>query len=196
MRLSWANQVSDVTHILRAIQSGEPKAAEELLPLVYDELRKLAAHRMSHEPPGNTLQPTALVHEAWLRLVASDQQTWQNRAHFFGAAAEAMRRILIESARRKRALRHGGNQQRLDIDKLEIAAPTPDEELLAISDALEKFSTLDEAKAKLVKLRYFAGLTIEEAASILGISRATAKRWWTYARAWLYQQVHATQKRN
>jgi RNA polymerase sigma factor (TIGR02999 family) len=188
--------VSDVTHILRAIESGEPKAADELLPLVYDELRKLAAHRMSHEPPGNTLQPTALVHEAWLRLVASDQQTWQNRAHFFGAAAEAMRRILIESARRKRALRHGGNQQRLDIDKLEIAAPTPDEELLAISDALEKFSTLDEDKAKLVKLRYFAGLTIEEAASILGISRATAKRWWTYARAWLYQQVHATQKRN
>jgi RNA polymerase sigma factor (TIGR02999 family) len=188
--------VSDVTHILRAIESGEPKAADELLPLVYDELRKLAAHRMSHEPPGNTLQPTALVHEAWLRLVASDQQTWQNRGHFFGAAAEAMRRILIESARRKRALRHGGNQQRLDIDKLEIAAPTPDEELLAISDALEKFSTLDEDKAKLVKLRYFAGLTIEEAASILGISRATAKRWWTYARAWLYQQVHATQKRN
>jgi RNA polymerase sigma factor (TIGR02999 family) len=188
--------VSDVTHILRAIESGEPKAADELLPLVYDELRKLAAHRMSHEPPGNTLQPTALVHEAWLRLVASDQQTWQNRGHFFGAAAEAMRRILIESARRKRALRHGGNQQRLDIDKLEIAAPTPDEELLAISDALEKFSTLDEDKAKLVKLRYFAGLTIEEAAPILGISRATAKRWWTYARAWLYQQVHATQKRN
>lgn len=188
--------MSDVTHILRAIESGEPKAADELLPLVYDELRKLAAHRMSHEPPGNTLQPTALVHEAWLRLVASDQQTWQNRGHFFGAAAEAMRRILIESARRKRALRHGGNQQRLDIDKLEIAAPTPDEELLAISDALEKFSTLDEDKAKLVKLRYFAGLTIEEAASILGISRATAKRWWTYARAWLYQQVHATQKRN
>jgi RNA polymerase sigma factor (TIGR02999 family) len=188
--------VSDVTHILKAIESGDRKAAEELLPLVYQELRKLAVHRMSHEPPGNTLQPTALVHEAWLRLVASDQQTWQNRAHFFAAAAEAMRRILIESARRKRALRHGGNQQRLDIDELEIAAPTPNDELLAISDALERFSTLDEPKAKLVKLRYFGGLTIEEAAPILGISRATAKRWWNYARAWLYQQVHATQKRN
>lgn len=188
--------MSDVTHILTAIESGDPKAADELLPLVYEKLRKLAVHRMSHEPPGNTLQPTALVHEAWLRLVASDQQTWQNRAHFFAAAAEAMRRILIESARRRRALRHGGNQRRLDIDDLEIAARTPDDELLAISDALEKFSTLDEAKAKLVKLRYFAGLTIEEAASVLGISRATATRWWTYARAWLYQQVHATQKRN
>ena len=188
--------MSDVTHILRAIESGEPKAADELLPLVYDELRKLAVHRMSHEPPGNTLQPTALVHEAWLRLVDSEQQTWQNRAHFFAAAAEAMRRILIESARRKRALRHGGNQQRLDIDELELAAPSPDDELLAINDALEKFSTLDEPKAKLVKLRYFAGLTIEEVAPILGISRATAKRWWAYARAWLYQQVHATQNRN
>jgi len=187
--------VSDVTHILKAVESGERKAADELLPLLYEELRKLAVHRMAHEPPGNTLQPTALVHEAWLRLVASDAQTWQNRAHFFAAAAEAMRRILIESARRKCALRHGGNQQRLNIDELEIAAPMLDDELLAISDALEKFSILDEPKANLVKLRYFAGLTIEEAAGILGISRATAKRWWIYARAWLYQQVHVTQKR-
>jgi RNA polymerase sigma factor (TIGR02999 family) len=188
--------MSDVTFILKAVESGDRKAADELLPLVYQELRKLAIHRMSHEPPGHTLQPTALVHEAWLRLVASDQQTWQNRGHFFAAAAEAMRRILIESARRKRALRHGGNQERLDIDELEIAASTPDDELLALNDALERFATLDEPKAKLVKLRYFAGLTLEEAAPVLGISRATAKRWWSYARAWLYQQVQATQKKN
>lgn len=186
--------MSDVTHVLNAMESDDRKAADELLPLVYQELRRLAVSRMSHESPGNTLQPTALVHEAWLRLVASDQQTWQNRAHFFAAAAEAMRRILIESARRKRALRHGGNQRRLNIDELKIAAPTTDEELLAISDALERFSALDEPKAKLVKLRYFGGLTIEEAAPILGISRTTANRWWAYARAWLYQQVHATRK--
>ena len=181
--------MSDVTHILKAIESGDGKAADELLPLVYEELRKLAIHRMSYEAPGNTLQPTALVHEAWLRLVASDQQTWQNRAHFFGAAAEAMRRILIESARRKRALRHGGNQQRLDIDQLEIAAPTPDDELLAINDALDQLAMESPDKAELVKLRYFAGLTFEETAEALGISPATAKREWAYARAWLFVEI-------
>ena len=182
--------MNDVTRVLHAIESGDGKAANELLPLVYEELRRLATHKMANEAPGNTLQPTALVHEAWLRLVGSNEQTWQNRAHFFGAAAEAMRRILIESARRKRALRHGGGQQRLDIGDIEIAATTTGEELLAVNEALEKFAAFDEPKAELVKLRYFAGLTIEEAAELLGISRATAKRWWSYARAWLYQETH------
>ena len=181
--------MNDVTRVLHAIESGDGKAANELLPVVYEELRKLAAHKMANEAPGNTLQPTALVHEAWLRLVGSNDQTWQNRAHFFGAAAEAMRRILIESARRKRALRHGGGQQRLDIKEIEIAAATTGEELLAVNEALEKFAAFDGPKAELVKLRYFAGLTIEEAAQLLGISPATAKRWWTYARAWLYQET-------
>src|SRR5262249_27620423 len=136
--------------------------------------------------PGQTLQPTALVHEAWLRLSRSSQQTWNNRAHFFGAAAEAMRRILIDRARRKLAARHGAKQECLNIDDIDIAAPSADDELLAISDALEQFEKLDPAKAQLVKLRYFAGLTNEEVAPLLGISIPTAKRWWTYARAWLY----------
>jgi len=181
--------MSEVTRILQSIQSGDPKAADELLPLIYEDLRKLAAHRMANEPPGQTLQPTALVHEAWLRLTANEEVRWEGRAHFFGAAAEAMRRILIDNTRRKRALRHGGGQPRLDIDEIEIAAETKEEELLAVSDALEKFAALDKPKAELVKLRYFVGLTIEEAAEVLGISAATAKRWWTYARAWLYQET-------
>src|SRR5438034_5154146 len=136
--------MSDDTHILNAIEEGDAKAGDELLPLVYGELRKLAAHRMAGESAYQTLQPTALVHEAWMRLVGSEQQTWQNRAHFFGAAAEAMRRILIECARRKRALRHGGGQQRLDIQEVEIAAPQKEDELLAVNDALEKFEALDK----------------------------------------------------
>jgi len=181
--------VNDVTRILQSMEGGDGKAAHELLPLVYEELRRLATHRMAQEAPGNTLQPTALVHEAWLRLVESDPHTWQNRAHFFGAAAEAMRRILIESARRKQARRHGGGQQRVDIREVDPAAATTDEELLAVHEALEQFAALDPAKAELVKLRYFAGLTVEETAQILGISPATAKRWWAYARAWLYQQT-------
>src|SRR5258706_11211228 len=181
--------MSDVTQLLSAIEKGAPKAADELLPLVYGELRKLAAHKMAGESAYQTLQPTALVHEAWLRLVGSEQQTWQNRGHFFGAAAEAMRRILIENARRKRALRHGGNQQRVDIDELEIAANCKAEELLAVNDALERFTAEDKQKAELVKLRYFVGMTNEEAAEILGISVPTAKRWWTYARAWLFSQM-------
>ena len=181
--------MSDVTQILNALEKGDPKAADELLPLVYGELRKLAAQKMAGESAYQTLQPTALVHEAWLRLVESDQQTWQNRGHFFGAAAEAMRRILIENARRKRAVRHGGNQQRVDVEELEIAANTKDEELLAVNDALERFTALDKQKAELVKLRYFVGMTNEEAAEILGISVPTAKRWWTYAKAWLFSQM-------
>jgi RNA polymerase sigma factor (TIGR02999 family) len=181
--------MSDVTQLLSAIEKGDAKAGDELLPLVYRELRKLAAQKMSGERAYQTLQPTALVHEAWLRLVGSEQQSWQNRGHFFGAAAEAMRRILIENARRKRAVRHGGNQQRVDIDEVEIVGNTKEEELLAVNEALERFTAQDKQKAELVKLRYFAGMTNEEAAEILGISVPTAKRWWAYARAWLFSQM-------
>jgi RNA polymerase sigma factor (TIGR02999 family) len=183
--------MSDVTQLLNsgvAFQRSEARA-NELLSLVYDELRKLAAHKMAHESPGQTLQPTALVHEAWLRLSGSTQQSWNNRAHFFGAAAEAMRRILIDRARRKLTARHGAGQERVNLDEIEIAAPGADEELLAVSDALERFEKLDAPKAQLVKLRYFAGLTNEEAAPLLNISVPTAKRWWTYSRAWLFSNL-------
>jgi RNA polymerase sigma factor (TIGR02999 family) len=181
--------MNDVTRILGEIARQNPNAASQLLPLVYDELRKLAASKMARETPGQTLQPTALVHEAWLRLAGAEDQTWDNRAHFFGAAAEAMRRILIENARRKKALRHGAGEARLNLEELDIVAPAPDEQLLAIHEALDKFAAVDKVKAELVKLRYFAGMTIEEAAHVLGISEATAKRWWIYARAWLYAEV-------
>ncbi len=181
--------MSDVTQVLHAIEQGDPKAADQLLPLVYDELRKLAAARMAHEAPGQTLQPTALVHEAWLRLAGGAEHTWDSRAHFFGAAAEAMRRILIDNARRKKALRHGAGQAPLNLQDLDIAAPAPDDQVLAIDEALRKFAALDPQKAQLVTLRYFAGLTIDEAARVLGISEATAKRWWFFARAWLYAEV-------
>lgn len=184
--------MSDVTQILGALQQGDPKAAGELLPLVYQELRRLAAFKMANESPGQTLQPTALVHEAWLRLVGAQQQTWQNRAHFFGAAAEAMRRILIDRARRRHAQRHGGGQQRLDIQDVEVAADAKDEELMAVHEALDKFAAQDAQKAELVKLRYFAGLTIEEAAQVLGISEPTAKRRWAYSRAWLFREFRET----
>jgi RNA polymerase sigma factor (TIGR02999 family) len=187
--------VSEVTRILRSIQAGEAKSAEELLPLVYDELRKLATQKMAHEPPDHTLQPTALVHEAWLRLVRTENTDWNGRGHFFGAAAEAMRRILVERARRKQALRYGGGQSRLDIEEIEIAAPVKDEELLALSDALERFTHRDQRKAELVKLRYFAGLTTEEAAEVLGISVPTADRWWRYSRAWLSQEIERSSQR-
>jgi RNA polymerase sigma factor (TIGR02999 family) len=181
--------MSDVTRILNAIEQGDTRAADELLPLVYEELRKLAALRMGNEPPGQTLQPTALVHEAWLRLVGSENPKFEGRAHFFGAAAEAMRRILIDRARRKRAQRHGGGQQRVNVEVLEISAATEADQLLAVNDALEKLAAQDKAKAELVKLRYFVGMTIEESAQMLGISEPTAKRWWTYARAWLYSEI-------
>ncbi len=183
--------MNDATQLLTCIQAGEPTAAGELLPLVYAELRRLAASKMAREQPGQTLQPTALVHEAWLRLVDADGQArFENRAHFFAAAAEAMRRILIERARRKLAARHGGGQEHLDVDDIEIAAPVQnDDELLAIHEALEKFATEDREKAELVKLRYFVGLTLEQAAEVLGISESTAKRWWTYARAWLHDEI-------
>jgi len=185
-------QVSDVTRILQSIESGNAQAADELLPLVYEELRKLAAFRMANESPNQTLQPTALVHEAWLRLTGKDDVKWQGRAHFFGAAAEAMRRILIDKARRKHALRHGGGQQRLDVDDIEIAAPAKEQELLAMDEALERFAAVDKQKAELVKLRYFIGLTLDESARILGISVPTAKRWWSYGRAWLYREIQSS----
>jgi RNA polymerase sigma factor (TIGR02999 family) len=175
--------------MLAAIERGDHHAAEELLPLVYHELRNLAAGRMANEAANHTLQPTALVHEAWLRLVGSDQRTWQNRAHFFGAAAEAMRRILIESARRKQAQRRGGGQQALDVQEVDPPIAAPDDELLAINDALEKFAAVDPQKAELVKLRYFVGLSFDECAEVLAISVPTAKRWWAYARAWLFAEM-------
>lgn len=179
----------EVTRILEAAKWGDPKAAEDLLPLVYDELRRLAAAKMARERPDQTLQPTALVHEAWLRLVGNENQEWNGRGHFFGAAAEAMRRILVENARRKGAARHGGGQVRLDIQEIEIAPAPKDDELLAVSDALEKLGAHNRQMAELVKLRYFVGLTTEEAAEVLGISIRTADRWWNYSRLWLYQEI-------
>ena len=184
--------MSDVTRILERAQAGDPQAADELLPLVYDELRKLAVVKMANEMPGQTLQPTALVHEAWLRLTGNENGQWGGRAHFFGAAAEAMRRILIENARRKRAARHGGGQAKLDINEIEITAAVKDDELLAVSDALEKLAARDKRKAELVKLRYFVGLTTEEAAEVLGISVPTADRWWNYSRAWLFEEIEGS----
>lgn len=183
----------DFTRILDSARTGDPKAAEELLPLVYDELRKLAAAKMAQERPDQTLQPTALVHEAWLRLVGKQNPQWNGRGHFFGAAAEAMRRILIDNARRKRTERHGGGQVKMDIQKIELAEPTKDEELLAVNDALERLAVRDKQKAELVKLRYFVGLTTEEAAEVLGISVPTADRWWNFSRAWLFEEIERQQ---
>ncbi len=181
--------MSEITRILTAIEQGDARTTDELLPLVYQELRRLAAHKMAHEPAGHTLQPTALVHEAWLKLVDSPNQSWQNRAHFFGAAAEAMRRILIARARRRQTQRRGARAGHLDVDELEIASPATDDQLLALNDALDRFAGLEPQQAELVKLRYFVGLTTEEAAEVLGVSKATAKRWWAYARAWLFHET-------
>ena len=183
--------MSEVTRLIGAIHRGDPHAAGELLPLVYQELRKLAAHKMANQAAGHTLQPTALVHEAWLRLAGNEQAHFAGRSHFFAAAGEAMRHILIDSARRKRALRHGGGQARVDIQSLEIAALANDDELLAVHDVLNKLAAEAPQKAELVKLRYFVGMTFEEAAEALGISVATAKRHWAYARAWLYEEIQA-----
>jgi RNA polymerase sigma factor (TIGR02999 family) len=181
--------MNDVTRILNSLPGNDPRAAEQLLPLVYEELRKLARARMSNEMPNHTLQATALVHEAYLRLVGNEDHSWTNRAHFFGAAAEAMRRILIDHARRRKAQRHGGGKEHVPIDDLSIAAPGADDELLAVHDALEKFVRHDAQKAELVKLKYFGGLTTEEAANVLGVSEPSAKRQWTYARAWLFREI-------
>jgi RNA polymerase sigma factor (TIGR02999 family) len=179
--------MTDLTRILSAIEEGDPHAAEQLLPLVYDELRRLAAHKLAHEKPGQTLEATALVHEAYLRLVDTDrEQHWNSRGHFFAAAAEAMRRILVDQARKKLSLRRGGNWQRHQLEDQEIAAPEPSVDLLAVHEALERFQTVDALAAQIVSLRYFAGLTIPEAAQALGISTSTADRSWAYARAWLH----------
>jgi len=183
--------MNEVTRILDAIQQGDPKAADALLPLVYDELRRLAAHRMAAEAPGQTLQATALVHEAWLRLGGNDQPSWQNRAHFFAAAAEAMRRILIDKARRKNYLRHGGGAERVNLDGLDLAARVDDEQLLALNEALDHLAAHDATKAEVVKLRFFAGLTNEQAARVLGVSEPTVKRHWAYARAWLFREMNS-----
>ena len=181
--------MSDVTRVIEAIQQGNSRAADELLPLVYEELRKLASAKMANEAAGNTLQPTALVHEAWLRLVGDENPKFAGRAHFFAAAAEAMRRILIDRARSKRALRHGGGQVRVDIQRLDLASPDADDQLLAINDALDKLAAQDPIEAELVKLRYFAGLTVEDAAALLEISPRTARNYWAHARTWLYHEI-------
>jgi RNA polymerase sigma factor (TIGR02999 family) len=186
--------MTDVTRILNAIELGDAGAANELLPLVYEELRLLAAQKMAQEPPGQTLQATALVHEAYVRLVEAKDQSWNSRGHFFKAAAEAMRRILIDNARRKKSLRAGGERQRIDADDadlwgLTLSDESSSEDLLALDEALEKLSKSDPRNAELVKLRYFAGLSLDQVARIQGISRRTATRWWTYARAWLHREI-------
>ena len=184
--------VSDVTRILDSIAQGDPKAAEELLPLVYEELRKLAARKLANEPPGQTLQPTALVHEAWLRLGGKPDAKFANQAHFFAAAAEAMRRILVENARRKQRLKHGGGQQRVELDTLDVAITSDADHLLAVDEALDKLAAQDALAADLIKLRFFAGLSNIEAAQLLGLPERTAKRTWAYARAWLYEELKRT----
>jgi RNA polymerase sigma factor (TIGR02999 family) len=181
--------MNDATGILSAIEEGDPRAAEQLLPLVYDELRKLAAQRLARESPGQTLQATALVHEAYLRLVGSGPASWNSRGHFFSAAAEAMRRILIEHARRKRAGKHGGDLHRIELDGVDLPEAAPTEDILALDEALSRLAAEDPTKAELVKLRYFGGLSVEDAGRVLGISRATADRYWAYARVWLYTEL-------
>lgn len=181
--------MSDVTRILNAVEQGACAATDKLLPLVYDELRLLAAQRLSHEKPGQTLQATALVHEVYLRLVGGDGLPWKNRRHFFGAAAEAMRRLLIDSARRKQTRKRGGERQRLDLQAIQLAMATPSDDLLALDEALHKLEQQDALKAELVKLRYFAGLTAQQAAQALGISRSSADQHWAYARAWLRVEI-------
>lgn len=181
--------MSDVTSILEAVADGDPAAADKLLPLVYDELRKLAASKMARETPNQTLQPTALVHEAWLRLVGADNPKFANRAHFFAAAAEAIRRILIDKARRKRAARHGARAVHVELNELEIAAPGNDDEILEVNDALDKLALQNSAEAGLVKLRYFVGMTLEEAAQAMNISPRTADNYWAHAKAWLFTEI-------
>jgi len=181
--------MSEATILLSAVERGDRKAADQLLELVYQDLRHLANHKMAQEPPGQTLQPTALVHEAWLRLVGSEHPNFENRAHFFSAAAEAMRRILIDCARRRSALRHGGQLRRIDLDECNVAAPEADAELLAVHEALDELAKEYPMQAEVVKLRYFGGQTNEETAQLLGISLSTVKNYWAFARAWLRQQI-------
>jgi RNA polymerase sigma factor (TIGR02999 family) len=179
----------DATLLLTAVEQGEPNAAEKLLDVVYEELRKLAASKMAQESPGQTLQPTALVHEAWLRLVGANHPKFENRAHFFSAAAEAMRRILIDRARRKLTHRHGGGFERVDLEGLDLAAPNADQQLLAVHEVLDKLASEHPAQAEVVKLRYFAGMTNEEAAQVLGVSVATVKNYWAFARSWIFHEI-------
>ena len=181
--------MSDVTRILVAIEQGDVRAVDELLPAVYQELRLLAAQKLSKELPGQTLQATALVHEAYIRLVGAEAQNWSGRTHFFAAAAEAMRRILIDNARRKQRLKRGGGQQKIGLNDAELAIEVPSDDLIALDEALAKLAEIDKVKADLVKLRYFAGLTLEQAAGVLKLPERTAKRYWAHARAWLYRQV-------
>jgi RNA polymerase sigma factor (TIGR02999 family) len=181
--------MSDITQMLERAQAGDPKAAEELLPLVYDELRKLAAAKMAREAPGQTLQPTALVHEAWLRLGGDEQPTWQNRAHFFGAAAEAMRRILVDRARRRKRVRHGGEQARVDLAEESLLVSEEDERVMMINDALDRLAELEPIKAEVVKLRFFVGLTAREVSEVLGVTERTVERHWAYAKVWLLRHV-------
>lgn len=183
--------VSDATVMLASVERGDPKAAEQLLVLVYDELRRIAAFKMAHEAPGQTLQPTALVHEAWMRLVGNETPAFNDRAHFFHAASEAMRRILINRARRKHTERHGGRYQRVDLDGFDPVAPEADEQLLAVHEALDKLAREHPVQAQLVKLKYFAGMTNEEVSQVMGISVSTVKNYWTFSRAWLLDKIEA-----
>lgn len=181
--------MSEVTRILNAIGDGDRESTDTLLPIVYDELRRLAAHQLAAELPGQTLQPTALVHDAYLGLVGKEDPRWENRGHFFAAAAEAMRRILVDRARSRGRLRHGGGRRRVDLDKVDLAVDAPAEELLALDEALSKLEREDLDKAQLVKLRFFGGLTSQQAAEALGVSKATADRHWAFARAWLFHEI-------
>ena len=181
--------MSEATCVLNAAAYAKGETAESLLPLVYEELRKLAADRMAYERAGQTLQPTALVHEAWVRLTKDNKPKFENRAHFFAAAAEAMRRILIDNARRKRAARHGGGQQRVNLEQLDLISENDDDQILAVNEALEKLAAHNAIEAELVKLRYFVGLTVEEAADLLDISPRTARNYWAHARTWLYHEI-------
>src|SRR5262245_43117659 len=181
--------MSEVTRILSAIERGDPSAAEQLLPLVYDELRKLAAHRLAHQTPGQTLQPTALVHEAYLRLVGGNTQgPWEGRDHFYAACAQAMRHILVDNARRQQTVKHGGERQRVPLEEFHRVTESPND-LLDLDDALTRLAADQPDKARLVQLRFFAGLSTAEAAGVLGVSVATAERWWAFARAWLYREL-------
>jgi RNA polymerase sigma factor (TIGR02999 family) len=185
------SNVSELTRILQTVTDDDPQSAAELLPLVYEELRRLAAAKLANEAPGQTLQPTALVHEAWLRLGGDQDQHWENRAHFFSAAAEAMRRILIEKARRRQRARHGGGQERVDLDELAIAAPESDERLLQVHEALDQLAAEDKVKAEVVKLRFFVGLTDREVADVLGLAERTVERHWAYAKPWLFRVIRS-----
>jgi RNA polymerase sigma factor (TIGR02999 family) len=178
-----------MTRMLESIQQGDPKAADELLPLVYAELRNLAAYKMAQNAAGHTLQPTALVHEVWLRLVGGENPTFENRAHFFAAAAEAMRHLLIDSARRKLARRHGGGMQRVDVENVDLALPAAEDHLLAVNDALDRLALSNPVQAQVVKLRFFVGMTAAESAEVLGLSERTVKQYWSHAKTWLYREI-------